>query len=422
LFQSTFGGPARKIRGDLSPPNRRLVNPRVLALRLYYFFSFAALGVHLPFLPPWIEARGVVGLGLGVILATLPAMGLVAPPAFGLIADVFGLRGYLLRIACGGAALAFGALAFGPSLAGRPFGFTGLFLAIVAFAFFRAPMIPMADVIAIEEAKSGSATYPRIRIWGSIGFLIAVVVAGRFLDPTHITALPFVVAALLFAAQLASIALPSRTATPPVPSTGHVRALVRSRDFPVFLGACFVSQAAHCCYDVCYSLHLRDLGVSGTGTGVAWGIGVVVELAIMAFGAPLFDRFTAPRLLAAAHAGACVRWILIAAVRHEGALFAIQLLHGCSFALMWLASLAYIRGRVPPAILATAQGLFTASIAAGAAIGVLAWGPLYHHAGGGVAFLLAGLLAALASALALVLVGRSGKARNQRDAVSVSTS
>jgi MFS transporter, PPP family, 3-phenylpropionic acid transporter len=412
-----FGGPSRTHSGDLWLPN-----PRLLALRLYYFFSFAALGIHLPFLPPWLEARGVLGLGLGVTLAMLPAMGLIAPPAFGLIADVFGLRGYLLRIACGGAALAFAALALGPSLAGHPLGFTGLFLAILAFAFFRAPMIPMADVIAMEEAKSGSATYPRIRIWGSIGFLIAVVVAGRFLDPTHITALPYVVAALLFAAQLASIALPSRTATPPVPSPGHVRALLRSRDFPVFLGASFLSQAAHCCYDVCYSLHLRDLGVTGTGTGVAWGIGVVVELAIMAFSAPLFDRFTAPRLLTVAYAGASARWILIATLRHEGALFAVQLLHGASFALMWLASLAYIRDRVPPAILATAQGLFTATIAAGAALGILVWGPLYHHAGGGVAFLIAALLAALASALALVLVGRSGKARNQRQAPSVSPS
>ena len=390
---------------------------RLFRLRLFYFLCFASLGLYLPFLPPWLEARGVTGFSLGLILANLPALGLVAPPLFGLLADAFGLRGHLLRIACAGAALAFAALALTPLVSGRALGFTSLFAAVLAFACFRAPIIPMVDVIALEEVKSGRATYPRIRIWGSIGFLITAVAAGRYIDPARASALPLAIAVALTALFAASFGLPARAEGPPIPLQGHFRSLLQNTDFVAFLAASFLSQAAHSSYDICYSLHLRDLGLSGASTGFAWGIGVVAEVLVMAFGAPLFERFRPPTLLAAAFAGACIRWILVASITSELGLFAIQLLHACSFALMWLSSVAFVKERVPGPVLATGQGLFTASIAAGSVLGILAWGPLYHRSGGGLTFASAAVLSALASGVAAWL---SRRARNQRPVPRVS--
>lgn len=390
---------------------------RLFRLRLFYFLCFARLGLYFPFLPPWLEARGVTGFALGLVLANLPALGLVAPPLFGLIADAFGLRGHLLRIACAGASLAALALAVIPLVSGRDLGFAGLFTVMVAFAFFRAPVIPMVDVIALEEVKSGSATYPRIRIWGSLGFLVTAVGAGRYIDPAHPHALPLaagVAFALLF---VASWSLPARAATPLIPLRGHFKALLQDIEFVSFLVGAFFAQAAHSSYDICYSLHLRDLGHSGASTGIAWGVGVVAELVIMVFGTRLFERFRTPTLLTAAYAGAAVRWILVASVRSELGLFAVQLLHACSFALMWLGSVAFIKERVPGPVLATGQGLFTASMAAGAVLGVLVWGPLYHRHGGGPTFASAAVLSALAAGVAAWL---SRRARNQRPSPSVS--
>lgn len=377
---------------------------------------FAAMGLYMPFLPPWLEARGVTGFALGVILANLPAMALVAPPIFGLAADAFGLRGYLLRVACGGAALAFSVIALGPFVSGSSWGFAGLFAAVLGFAFFRAPMIPLTDVIALEEVKSGSTTYPRLRIFGSIGFLIAAITAGRYVDPARESALPVAVATALALVTAASFGLPARAATPPSPLQGHIKDLLRNGDFVLFLGAAFLAQSAHSSYDICYSLHLRDLGLSGASTGVAWGIGVMAEVLVMAFGAPLFERFRPPTLLAAAYAGASVRWILVASITSELGLFAVQLLHACSFALMWLASVAFVKERVPGAVIATGQGLFTACIAAGSVAGVLVWGPLYHREGGDLTFGCAAVLSALASCVAVWLARR---ARIQRPSPSV---
>ena len=103
--------------------------PSLLGLRLYYFASFAALGAYLPFFPRWLEARGIVGLSMGLVAGLAPAMGVLGPPAIGLFADALGLRGSLLRVACLGACASMAALAalggagpprVRPRLRGRP--------------------------------------------------------------------------------------------------------------------------------------------------------------------------------------------------------------------------------------------------------------------------------------------------------------
>ena len=83
---------------------------RLLPLRVYYFASFAALGAYAPFFPRWLEARGVEGLSMGVVTGLLPAMGVLGPPAIGLVADALGLRGSILpRRLCRGVPLPGGA-------------------------------------------------------------------------------------------------------------------------------------------------------------------------------------------------------------------------------------------------------------------------------------------------------------------------
>ncbi len=105
-----------------SIPSEHRPSPR--AISLYYFGIFAVLGVYLPLFPSWLEARGIQGLAMGAIAATLPAMGLIAPPVFGLIADPLGVRGVADPAACAGAFVVFALLALSSAL-GASLGFAG---------------------------------------------------------------------------------------------------------------------------------------------------------------------------------------------------------------------------------------------------------------------------------------------------------
>jgi PPP family 3-phenylpropionic acid transporter len=376
------------------------VSGRLLTLRVYYLASYAALGAYGPFFARWLVARGVEGLSMGLIACLVPAMGVLGPPAVGLLADILGLRGSLLRVACGGACLAMGALAMAAA-SDRALSFGVIFAAVLFYAAFRSPMVMLADVVALERARGAGTTYGKIRLWGSLGFLGGVLFLGRAFDPAAPVPLPASVAAFLAAALVAAWTLPAKPATPRLPVAREASALLAAPDFSIFLGVAMLANAANASYDLCFSLHLHDLHVADAGTGSAWAMGVLFEVALMAFAEPLVARFSPARLLLLALVGATARWTLLAGVRFFPLLLALQPLHAVSFGLWWVASLAYVKERAPAHALATAQGLFSAAVAAGSVAGMLVWGTVYRRVGGTVVFgaaaavsLTAGILAA----------------------------
>jgi PPP family 3-phenylpropionic acid transporter len=378
------------------------VSARLVPLRVYYFASFAAFGAYLPYFPTWLEARGVQGIAMGIVAGLLPAMGVLGPPSVGLVADALGLRGSLLRVACLGAAASMATLAAG-ALTGS-LSFAVIVATVVAYGVFRSPMAMLADVVALERARAAGTTYGKLRLWGSLGFLVAALLVGRVLDPRAGGPLPGTIAALLGVAFLASLPLPAKPVVAHLPVAREARALLASRPFALFLGIAVLSQLAHASYDLCFSLHLRDLGASDGMIGAAWAIGVLFEVLLMAVAERLTARVAEPQLVALALFGAALRWTLIGALPSVPALLVLAPLHAVSYALWWVASLAFVKARAPGHALATAQGLFSAAAATGSVSGMLAWGVLYRHAGGAAVF---GLAAAISLGASIVALGWS---------------
>jgi MFS transporter, PPP family, 3-phenylpropionic acid transporter len=395
----------RALLGEAPDPPAQPVPGRLLTLRIYYLASFAALGTSAPYLPRWLEARGVEGLSMGLVTGLIPAMGVLGPPAVGLVADALGLRGALIRVACLGSCLTMGALAAGA--AGGVLSFGAIFALILLFGVFRSPMVMLADVIALERARAAGTDYGKLRLWGSVGFLGGVVTAGRAIDPRAGPTLPATIAGLLLVAFFAAFWLPGRPAVRGLPVAREARALLSAPDFATFLAVAVLAQLAHVSYDLCFSLHLRDLGATGTAIGFVWATGVAFEVALMVFAERVVARFSAPRLLAFALAGAAARWALLSVVRSLPVLLALQPLHAISFGVWWVASVAYAKARAPAHALATAQGLFAAAAAVGAVTGNVVWSALYHRAGGGVVFAAASATALLAAAIAAAWVRRA---------------
>jgi MFS transporter, PPP family, 3-phenylpropionic acid transporter len=397
---------------------RRVQGPvprRLLPLRLYYAMCFFALGAYAPYFPRWLEARGIVGARMGTIAAALPAMGILGPPLFGMAADALALRGALLRVACGGALV--GMVALGASFAlGHALGFGGILAAVLLFSFFRSPMILMADVVALEQI--GAERYARSRLWGSLGFFVAALLVGRYAAVEIPEVLPAWIAGALLLSLISAWRLPTKGAAPPVPALREARALLGARDFQLFLAASFLGQTAHSSYDLCFTLHLRDLGITGGLAGLSWDVGVVAEVILMALSVRLFQRFSAPVLLAMAFGGAALRWALLGVVTSLPAVLVMQPLHALSFALMWIASLAWVKSRAPAGALGTAQGLFSATTAAGSMIGMPLWGALYRARGGGTTYIAASLVAAAAcvTAAAFARSARLGRRVSAEDA------
>jgi PPP family 3-phenylpropionic acid transporter len=379
---------------------------------MYYVAAVSVGGVYLPFFPRWLEGRGMLGLRLGLIAAAAPAMSVVAPGMFGAIADALHLRGGLLQIACAGALLAFGTLGVVAAV-GWPLGFALLFSAALVFALFRSPMSFIADLVAIELAPAVGTTYGRLRLWGSLGFIVTVPIATRYLDPNAPTVFPLVTSAIVLAALLASLRLPRRSHLPHVPRVkgGPARARIAfDRDYVLFLAAVFLAQCGHAAYDLCFSFRLLELHVPPSTFWVAWDLGTGAEVIVMAYSPSIFRAFQTSTLYAFALGAASLRWSALAVVKSPAVLLALQPLHALSFGLAWLASVGYASRRVSGAGGGTAQGTFATATGAGAALGMVLWGSLHQRAGASAVFAGAACFSAAACACAVGLHRRAGRA------------
>jgi PPP family 3-phenylpropionic acid transporter len=169
------------------------------------------------------------------------------------------------------------------------------------------------------------------------------------------------------------------------------------------LATAALGHGAHVAYELCLSLRLRDLGVSGTWIGVAWTVATLCEVVLMAMSRRLFARFSAASLLVLSLLVCVARWLFLWRVEDLWWFLLLQPAHALTFGLRWISSVALVAQLRPVGALATAQGLFLTCTALGAASGMLLWGTLYARVGSGV-FLGAALVSVVSVIAALPLL------------------
>jgi PPP family 3-phenylpropionic acid transporter len=366
----------------------------------YYVFLLGALGIFLPYFSLWLVAHGLTATEATRVLALTPLMSLVAPPLVGLWADARRARAWLLSGGSLATWLAFSGFLWAET---RP----ALFATTALYAFCRAPLTSLVDATALDHVRHAGGSYGRLRLWGSLGFLVAALGAGALLQASGLTWLIAVAAALLLACAGCAFALPSPPPQPRREVVGAWLHLLGSADEWVFLLAVVLMQMATAAYDAGFTLHLARLGYGGRFIGTAWAVGVAAEIVLMAASPWILARVGARRLFAGAVATAALRWALLSRVTGAAAILCLQPLHGITFGLFWVAAVTLVRDRGAAAPTA-AQGLFSAALAAGSLVGMNAAGALLE-AGGGRALYGAASLAATGAALCAVWYSRRAR-------------
>ncbi len=236
----------------------------------------------------------------------------------------------------------------------------GIFVLLALMYFASAAQGPIAEANALAVAGSDPGRYGKIRLWGSIGFLLAVALVGPILDLLGTQRLPqvlTVISALLVAAVWIL----------PEPNLVRVRAnIVKVRDrllepaVALFFASAFLMIFAHAALYAFFSLYLERSGYSKTVIGLIWSIGVVAEIAVFRLQRRLFERFGASGLLGASLLIAMARFGLIA-ISGGGLLLILltQLLHAVTFGVHHSACMAYLQRWFAPEQQGRAQALYT---------------------------------------------------------------
>lgn len=371
------------------------VAPRLAA---FYFAFFAHAGAFVSYFALYLAALGFGAADIAIAIAMPQVARIVAPALWGWLADRWGARYRGARRAIvvfsGFAMLAgFGALA----LLERPLAIA---LVLLATSLASAGAVPLAEAITLSALGGRSGGYGPIRLWGSIGFIAAVLGTGAWLDrnpPATLAPILVALAALVCAASfLVPAAAPARAAEGP-----RLTAVLRRPEVRAFFGACFCMTAAHGTMYVFYTLYLEAAGYPKTLIGALWALGVLAEVVLFLCLPQLMRRVRLRTLLLASLACAVVRFFAIGwGVESLAVLVAAQLLHAATFGAFHAAAIATVHQLFRGALEARGQALFSSvAYGLGGAVGALAAGWTWEALGAAPSFAASALFAAAGGVL-----------------------
>ena len=360
----------------------------VRALFLSYFLFVGAMS---PYLTLYLHEVGLGVAAIGLVMSLSPGSRIVGPLAWGWLADRSPSRNRVQR------ACAFISIAALVGLWSAGAEVAWIMLACALLFFSTSGQMPIAEAIALEAAGRDSGRYSRMRVWGSIGFIVGVVATGPLFEWLSIRWLPGWMIVTMLAVLGCTWLLPEAPRRVAGPRPAPLWKALREPAKAAFFLSAFLMLVAHSVFYTFFSLYLESNGYGKGAIGLIWGIGVVAEIAMFYLQRPLFARFSALWLLGLSVAVAAIRFVLVGA--SEGALWLLvvtQLLHAITFGVHHTASQAMLSRWFAPEQQASAQALYvTIGYGLGGVLGGLCASWIWVAVSPAAAFYGAGAVAAL---------------------------
>ena len=362
---------------------------------LFMFAYYGYVGVFSPYATLFFAHQGMSPSQIGVLMSMMQVMRIFGPAGWGWLADVSQRRVLVLRATAIGALCACSGLLFGQ-------GFAWYFAVMVVLNTFTSAQGPLSEALMLSRMGGDLTHYGRLRLWGSVGFIAAVSIAGELLDRFGIGNVPWVGLALLAIVLCASLAMREAPQAAPVKDAPSVTQLMRRPEVIAFFTSTFLMIAAHASIYVFYSLYLSGLGYSNSVIGLMWSLGVVAEIVFFYYQAPLFRRFGVRVLMLGCLLAAAARFLLIGFGAESLALLMLaQVLHAATFGTHHSASVAMLQRWFSGPLQSQGQALYTSiSYGLGGTLGGLALSAAWDAFGPRWVFLLAAATALAATAAA----------------------
>lgn len=369
----------------------------------FYFFYYAFIGMFAPYWSLYLKSIHFDVIEISILLSIQPVMRMIAPNVWGWLADHTGKRLLVVQIAATLSALFYLGVFFTTS-------FWGMFLVLMLMAFFWSASMPLVEATTLSFLGKNTAHYGRIRSWGSIGFIVAVVGLGYAFDYIEIAWLLWAglvceIGILIFSRQI-----PKTEVLAHHTDSQSIRQIVLQPQVMALFGACFLMSVAHGPYYTFYSIYLVEHGYAKSAVGGLWALGVICEIGVFFLMPALVRRFGFTRILLISFGAAVLRFMLIGwTVDVVVLLLFAQVLHALTFGAYHAASVGlvheFFRGRHQ----SKGQALFgSATYGAGGVLGGLASGPIWQHWGAASLYTFSAVMALFGLLIMLRLHNRVG--------------
>ncbi|MDA7817929.1 MFS transporter [Sulfurimonas sp.] len=297
-------------------------------LAIFYFFYFSIIGVYIIFLPKVLAMSGYAASEIGIIFAAGPLVRFLVPFAF--------IKGLKLTIGIFRIALLImflSSLAFYFSL----HDFYMLLFSNIGLGIGLSLTLPYIELISLNYL--GKEEYGKIRLWGSVGFILVALVLVKYLSSGDVALLYLLTLSFVTALTASLIASKAKNI---LEKTLHVdNDIDLLKDWKLWAGLTLMQVSFGSFYNF-FTIYETDYGISLDMTIYLWSFGVVVEV-FMLYYQGRFLRNNLLYILQLTTFVTAFRWFLLFMFpQNLVILFFSQTLHALSFALFHSAAISYL--------------------------------------------------------------------------------
>lgn len=272
-------------------------------------------------------------------------------------------------------------------------GFWPMFWVMAALSAFTSSTLPLSESLVLAHLTATNGHYSKIRMWGSLGFIVASVLLGFVTDAFGIHSLLW----FILGVQIVLLALTYRLPEAKVAAHPHddlsVWQIIRQPAVVALLIGCALMVTAHGLMYNFYSIYLVEHGYSKGFIGLLWSLGVICEIAIFMKMPAMMSRFKLKTIMLFSLALAVIRFCLMGLFpQHLTILLLAQALHAFTFGSFHAASVEVVTQYFYGRHQAKGQAIYNSvAYGVGGALGGLAGGFALQYWGGQTTFLLAAL-------------------------------
>jgi len=353
-------------------------------LSRFYFIYYFFVGAFVPYWGLYLQSEQFSAADIGILMSLFQISRIFAPNFWGWLADHTGKRVAWIRLTallglCGFVAVFWA------------HGFFWLFFVMAALSFFTSSTLPLVESLTLAHLMHTRGHYSRIRMWGSLGFIVAAIVLGYLIDISGISSLLWFLLAVQITLFMLSWRLPEAKVEPHAHDHFSIWQVIKQPNVIALLLGCSMMVTAHGVLYNFYSIYLSEHGYSKGTIGLLWAVGVVCEIFIFMLMPKIMMRFSLKNIMLASLALAVLRFGLLGvAIDSLWLVIFAQTLHAATFGSFHAASVQVIAHFFKGRHQAKGQAIYNSvAYGVGGTLGGVAGGFALQYLGGKMTFMLA---------------------------------
>ncbi len=355
-------------------------------LSRFYFIYYFFVGAFVPYWGLYLKSEQFTAADIGILMSLFQISRIFAPNFWGWLADHTGKRAQWIQLTAFLGLCGFTAVFWAH-------GFYWLFFVMAALSLFTSSTLPLAESLTLAHLATTNGHYSRIRMWGSLGFIVASVILGYVIDFAGIRSLLWFLLIVQMVLFLLSRTLPDPKVVPHERDQFSIWQVIKQPNVIALLVGCSLMVTAHGVLYNFYSIYLSDHGYSKGLIGLLWSVGVICEIGIFMLMPKITQHYSLKTILLISLALAVIRFCLIGyAIDNIWLLILAQTLHAATFGSFHAASVEVITQFFNGRHQAKGQAIYNSvAYGVGGTIGGVAGGYALQYLGGQNTFMLAAI-------------------------------